>query len=319
MCARSGIQCYIAFVREVKGMNVVLWPPKLDWLLAWASMFRCSGTFSNYLGYVKVGCLIERAGVEVFNHPAVRRAKDSVKKAGRFASREKLWIRRTRIEAMLRWASRDLKSSVAGLPSSSASSARVEAMKSQDDLHFALLFLVCYVFLLRMPSEALPMIVGDGSGQELAQSVIWVDPVKNELVLKLKRRKNKEQGSRLVRTCWCKECSRTCPVHVLGPLITKMQPGAALFEGITKAVALSKLRVMLEAIGVEKFESYRSHDIRRGHALDLQCAGAPLWQILEAGEWSSPAFLKYLDLHKLDTELVVQAHCNESDSDDDIA
>ena len=76
---------------------------------------------------------------------------------------------------------------------------------------------------------------------------------------------------------------------------------------------------MLEAIGVEKFESYRSHDIRRGHALDLQCAGAPLWQILEAGEWSSPAFLKYLDLHKLDTELVVQAHCNESDSDDDIA
>ena len=46
-------------------------------------------------------------------------------------------------------------------------------------------------------------------------------------------------------------------------------------------------------------------------------SGAPLWEILAAGEWSSPAFLKYLDLHRLDTELVVQAHACESDSDDE--
>jgi len=44
--------------------------------------------------------------------------------------------------------------------------------------------------------------------------------------------------------------------------------------------------------------------------------GAPLWEILAAGEWSSPAFLSYLDLHRLDAELVVQAHAGESDSDD---
>ena len=74
---------------------------------------------------------------------------------------------------------------------------------------------------------------------------------------------------------------------------------------------------MLAAIGVEKSECYRCHDIRIGHALDLQCAGAPLCEILEAGEWSSPAFLKYLDLHQLNTKLVVEAHCGESDSDDE--
>ena len=45
--------------------------------------------------------------------------------------------------------------------------------------------------------------------------------------------------------------------------------------------------------------------------------GAPLWEILAAGEWTSPAFFKYLDLHRLDTELVVQAHAGESDSDMD--
>ena len=72
---------------------------------------------------------------------------------------------------------------------------------------------------------------------------------------------------------------------------------------------------MLGALGVEKHDLYRTHDLRRGHALDLQCSGAPLWEILEAGEWTSPAFMKYLDLHRLDAELVVQAHAGESDSD----
>ena len=48
----------------------------------------------------------------------------------------------------------------------------------------------------------------------------------------------------------------------------------------------------------------------------VYASGAPLSEILEAGEWSSPAFLKYLDLLRLNTELVVQAHAVESDSDD---
>ena len=46
--------------------------------------------------------------------------------------------------------------------------------------------------------------------------------------------------------------------------------------------------------------------------------GAPLWQILQAGEWKSPAFLQYLDLHSLDKDLVIQAHVGESDSEVDV-
>ena len=49
----------------------------------------------------------------------------------------------------------------------------------------------------------------------------------------------------------------------------------------------------------------------------LWCQGAPLWQILAAGEWRSPAFLLYLDMHKLESDLVVQAHVDESDPEDD--
>ena len=46
-------------------------------------------------------------------------------------------------------------------------------------------------------------------------------------------------------------------------------------------------------------------------------AGAPLYEILAAGEWKSPAFLSYLDMHQLDCELVWQAHVEESGADTD--
>ena len=69
----------------------------------------------------------------------------------------------------------------------------------------------------------------------------------------------------------------------------------------------------------------------------MYVAGAPLWQILAAGEWRSPAFLEYMDIHRLENDVVVQvshvlpadivecmlrqftfqAHADESGSDSD--
>ena len=46
-------------------------------------------------------------------------------------------------------------------------------------------------------------------------------------------------------------------------------------------------------------------------------SGAPLYVILAAGEWSSPAFLEYMDVHRLETEAVVQAHVENSEADDE--
>ena len=164
-CVRAGIQCYIAFVNAMQGKCVANpFPPRIEWIQAWAILFRSRGTFSNYLGYVRVGCLVVKADVGVFQHPAVKRAKDSVGKAGRHVVRDKLWIRRHRIEALMRWAE-----------------------KHPESMRFALLFLMCYVFLLRMPSEALPMIAGGDGVQADAQSVVWVDKDKKEIVLKWNR------------------------------------------------------------------------------------------------------------------------------------
>ena len=95
----------------------------------------------------------------------------------------------------------------------------------------------------------------------------------DSLVLKLQRRKNKSGGSRLVRGCWCTKCKLTCPLHVLGPLVDQRGSGKNLFPGITAASALTMLREMLEVVGAQGARSYRTHDLRRGHAKDLQVSG----------------------------------------------
>ena len=51
--------------------------------------------------------------------------------------------------------------------------------------------------------------------------------------------------------------------------------------------------------------------------MDLQLSGAPLAEILAAGEWRSPAFMKYLNMHQLKEDLVVQAHLEESEPEDE--
>ena len=129
---------------------------------------------------------------KVFDDPALRRAKESIEKRGLFASRPRMFIQRhaqivirvfilclrspgrRMVEDMMHWCSEKV-----------------------EYRNVAYLFLLTYVFLLRLPSEALPVVAGQGDEQACffreGQTV----------VLELKRRKNKSAGSRLVRTCWC--------------------------------------------------------------------------------------------------------------------
>ena len=104
------------------------------------------------------------------------------------------------------------------------------------------------------------------------------------------QRKNRPQGSRLVRSCWCAQSQvhrralhqaastfwlwqATCPVHVLGPYLEEIAEGDQLFGGISAADATEALRLILKELGVAQAQAYRTHDMRRGHALDLQVSG----------------------------------------------
>lgn len=126
-------------------------------------------------------------------------------------------------------------------------------------------------------------------------------------------------------------------MHVLGAWLETKAVGDLLFPEVTRDSALKALRLMLLAIGYDRPQTCGTHAFRRGHAEDMRrsgrawcfvgpcarrscayvVAGAPLWHILAAGDWRSPAFMCYMDQHKLETELVLQAHDAESDSQGD--
>ena len=230
---------------------------------------------------------------QVFDDPAVGRTTKSIMKAGNFVSRERMWIRKDVIMKI------------------------VELAKSDRKIQrVAVLYTITYIFLLRLPSEALKLT----AGQDSSPCHIFLDD--DELVVVLARRKNRANGSRLTRRCWCQSAKSICPVHVVGPLINTVRHGTPLFPRLTLSKALLELRRLLGILGVNQADMYRCHDIRRGHALDLQLAGSPLHEILEAGEWRSPAFLQYMDRHALERDAVHEAHglqdAMDSDGDEEV-
>ena len=57
-------RCRRVFAESLRD-NQLHYPPSVDELLAWAKLFRCERTYSNYLNYVRTGCLLVRASTEV--------------------------------------------------------------------------------------------------------------------------------------------------------------------------------------------------------------------------------------------------------------
>ena len=293
----SGLRCYQRFAEIVLGHCNDELPPKIDELLAWSTLFRSSKTFGNYLNYVRLGCELVKVPTIVFDEGAnlLRRAKRAIDKKGKFIARGPMFLRLEVVNELLTLAD------------------GIEPWR-----HLAMLFLTSYVFLLRVPSEGLP-ITFDNSGSGVGKALLSVE--ENAVVLRLASRKNRPQGSTLRRSCWCRECKATCPVHVLGAWFKTLPQGRRAFEGITAASALANLRSWLQRLEVPDAEKYRLHDFRRGHCRDLQASGASLAKILEAGEWKSPAFLSYLDKAELENEAVAQVHVDahlDDSSDEDV-
>lgn len=287
---KSGVAAWFAFAREALALHGRELPPSADGLLAWSLLFRSDLTFSNYISHVKLACQVCGLPVDVFRDTPLRRAKCAIRKRGAFLPRAPLFIREDALCALLK-----------------------QANERQESAVFAQLFLVTYVFLLRLPSEALGISFdGVAFRQGAGASLILCDGL---LQLKLARRKNKQFGSVLQRACWCARCTATCPVHALGAWFAGLPVGTKPFSDITAAGSLSTLRFFLAQLGVKDAALYRTHDLRRGHALDLQQRGGTLREILQAGEWSSPAFLSYLDMTQLELGAVVEAHLAESEDD----
>ena len=283
--ARSGMRAWVAFARKFLRKSGVLLPPALDELLAWSQLFRHERTFANYLTYVRLACEIVKVPVEVFDHPSLKRAKIAIAKKGLFATRKPRFIGLHMVRRMV-----------------ARAAAHVSMVPS------VMLYLMSYIFLLRVPSEAIPVCAHTAEGVAAPVLVVRDD----EVVLRLPRRKNRRTPSVLRRGCWCRECTATCPVHALGSYFQSLGKGERPFLALGGGAALRMLRALLTDLQVPGASEFRTHDLRRGHAEDMRLNGATLGEILRAGDWKSPAFLQYLDQEQLEVDRIVEAHLVDS-------
>ena len=294
----SGLRFWAFFAIKVLNQRGDLLPPSLEGLLAWSRLFRNKGTFTNYLSYVKLGCEILNLPVAVFVHPSLNRAKEAIMKRRLVAPRMQTWIGHQLLLQMVQ-----------------LGSVRSEL---QDLL---MVFVAAYAFLLRVPSECLPMAAHRApQGAEVPVYTLRG----NEAVLHLPFRKNRLFATEVVRSCWCSKSRLTCPVHSLGKFMRKLPPGTQPFKHFHAGQTLLALRELLTELNIEHAMVYRLHDFRRGHAEDLRrLPGSTLADILEAGDWSSSAFKDYLDKRSLERDRVAAAHTGglqmhvPSDSDGD--
>lgn len=163
----------------------------------------------------------------MFREPALEKAKVSVDKAENFRRREKMFVCRQ----VLR------RCSDSGDPCVLHSRRMVEEILVWCKAHVewrrhGLLFLFAYSFLLRVPSEALPVVAGPENYEGPSNAWLFREGA-DKLVLRLRRRKNKPGGSRLVRKCCCSKSKASCVVCLVGPLLDIAQPGQSLFKNIS--------------------------------------------------------------------------------------
>ena len=262
----AALRLYTAYVTDVLQKCAML-PPVKDEVVAFSLAFRNAGTYSNYVSALRTACQIAKVSSGSLYGPEIRRASAEIAK-------------RALPQAPKKFLSCNIVSRLS--KSALANGCKLESA----------LYLLAYSFLLRVPSEALPIVIGSES--DLRVKPKSVEPLlvvtESELVLRLAKRKNCKDVSTLRRTCLCKNSKSMCCFHVVGQLVKELPVGTKLFDGLSRATALSNLRRRLTKVGVENPEAYRLHDMRRGHAQDLVIRGASLSTILRAGGWKSSAF-----------------------------
>ena len=148
---QSGVNNYLSYCEIALGSREAGLPPTVDTLLGWSHTHRCAGTFSNYVGHVASYCLAVGIECPSTSHPAVCRAKQAIAKRLLFVSPEQRFIQHCMLKNMIRATEKGLEAEA-----------------------FAMLCLFYYLFLLRVPSEALPVVrccKDNGVGE---QSRLWM-------------------------------------------------------------------------------------------------------------------------------------------------
>ena len=268
----SGNNCWADFAKRV-----LRYPRHDDFpkthldILLWSETFRSAGTFSNYLGAVKSACLMLGHPTHAFEHELVRRAVDALKKTS---------VKREVCPPV----GLELLTKLVGLA------------EEEGDSTSAVLYLLSYWFLLRVPSEGLPARFGsDGTpiDQRTGKTFYFKDGGQT-ICMEADRRKNKDEPTDMWRRCVCKRSATVCPVHATAGFFETEAYGNAPFERITPRFFNASLRRRIQMLGVAKHQTFTSKTFRRGHTQDIHRRGGTAYEILMMGQWTGRTFRDYL-------------------------
>ena len=271
---------------------------------SFASIFREPLTYSQYLSHIKAACEYLGAPTDWAWAREVACVKLGLKKAGFTTKGPKLAV------------SGNLITAITG---------QIKGCRAER-FYCAL----SWVFLLRARSEASILRRAESSAElnpfePIAHEGV-IGRVGDEVVIRLRGRKNKIGGETISRACVCRGGEGVplnappplCPTHSLwGWVSENVAPGGRLFHERINGDAATWLKIALRARSVEHADRYTLHALRRGGAQELCAKGAPLATILQAGGWRSSAFAAYLSSEGLEKQAMAATLTNLLDFDEE--
>ena len=276
----SGVRCWAAFCDAV-GVRVHF-PATERLVIRYASIFTCAETYQQYLKHLR--------WAHRFLHMECTWYTDTVKQVPRGAA----------------------SAAAAKAPKVALVSRQVRdmvgiAMKS-GELEIAALLAISRMFLLRVPSEGIPL--------TWSSSHSTVDVSEHKATIRLSSRKNSRVPVVLSRTCVCASSGRRlCAVHWLWDLRQCSSHNGRLFS--VNIVDLNKFtKTSAEWLKIPGAARASSHSLRRGMAQDILDSSGCLATLLKAGDWNSSAYLQYLRFDQ-PRDVAGQALIELSDSEEE--
>ena len=277
----SGIRCWAAYC-DAMGRSVHF-PATEDLVIGFSSLFTNPQTYIQYVKHLRW--------------------------AHTFLRLECVWYTKA-VRQVERGAAR---TPVARLPKVAASTRQVHLMvkaaMTSGELEVAALMAVARQFLLRVPSEGIPLEWGG------SHSHVSLEP--SRAVLTLMSRKNSRVPVTLTRECCCMSSGeRVCAVHWLHRLRCSSEGNGRVFS-ITKHYFARQIKELARQVGITEHARFGTHAFRRGMARDIVDHGGSLATLMEAGGWTSAAYKAYLRNAQVEDVSVTNTLIMLSDSDNE--
>ena len=233
---KSAVNCWCKFARAMGIANEgAELPPTPDGLLGWSRVFAVKGTYNIYLSMLALACQIAGVNATAFEHPCLKKAKRTIGSL-ETVPRTKRAIQLTLLEQL------------------------TPRCSLEGDVLSQALCLTSCMFLLRAPSEALPLMIGSPMDKHRAldagaQSVLIAKPDNLEVG---EAKQNKPRGSSMTRSCWCNQSAPTCPVHVLGRLVRGLPRNVQVYKNISADDVRITLRDRMKRLGQSKLSEFNT-------------------------------------------------------------